>query len=191
MYFVFFVQTELFFRYATHAKRHARTPLALTAHSAPPSLPLPLSLLSLLSAQGARLAEDNMTMATLSTRGDESIKMLAQENRQRVGLNRDVLNLGTQAEEEAKKEALRVDEISKTRTAVAMCTDRVAQVQADCASLEEQRAEQDELEKNGLAELAKREQAVVMKRAAKKTLKVRGHPFFISFVCSVFISFVC
>ena len=172
-------------------ERHARTPPALTAHSPPPLSPsLSLcSLLSLLSAQGARLAEDNMTMATLSTRGDESIKMLAQENRQRVGLNRDVLNLGTQAEEEAKKEALRVDEISKTRTAVAMCTDRVAQVQADCASLEEQRAEQDELEKNGLAELAKREQAVAMKRAAKKTLKVRGHPFFISFVCTPFLLF--
>ena len=129
----------------------------------------------MLSPQGARLAEDNMTIATLSTRGDESMKMLAQEKRQRVGLDRDVLNLSTQAEEEAKKEALRVDEISKTRTAVAMCTDRVAQVQADCASLEEQCAEQEELEANGLAELSKREQAVAMKRAAKKTLKRELH----------------
>jgi chromosome segregation ATPase len=123
------------------------------------------------SEKSARLAEDNMTVATLSTRGDESVKMLEQEKRVRVSLQRDVANYTTQKEEEAKKEALRVDEISKTRTAVAMCTDRVAQVQADCNSLEEQRAEQDELETNFVADLSKREQAVAMKRANIKGLK--------------------
>ena len=123
------------------------------------------------SEKSAMLATDNMTIATLSARADESTKMCAQEKRQLVGLNRDVKNLTSQVDEEKKKETLRVDEISKTRTAVATSKDRISTVQADNAALEEARAEQDELEANGLATLAKREQAVAMKRAETKTMK--------------------